>query len=93
MRKVEFTEEYPGAQFEFFASNDPSNFQDIHDILLQGGQEDISGKQLENDQSYRCYGLKITQLANTNSYGPLASVKNFRYHLQGMSYNLFLVKA
>jgi len=74
--KVEFEEKYPGAEFEFFASNDAQNCN-ADEVLIRGNQEDINGIKFENDKSYPCYGLKITRLANTNSNGPLATVNNF----------------
>ena len=81
--RVEFEEEYPGAEFQFFASNDAQNCN-MDEVLISGTREDINGIEFENDQSYACYGLKIIQLANTKNYGPLASLKNFEFFLKGM---------
>jgi len=78
--KVEFEEKYPGAEFQFFASNDALNCS-AEKVLIRGKKENINGIKFENDQSYSCYGLEITQLVNTNDYGPLASVKNFKFFM------------
>jgi len=83
--KVEFEEKYSGAEFEFFASSDTQSCN-ADKVLIKGKREDISGIQLENDQSYPCYGLKVTQLANTASFGPLVSVKNFDFFLKDESF-------
>ena len=53
--------------------------------LINGTQAEISGKRIENGQSYYCYGLKITKRAKTKYYGDLASMKNFRFQVRGMS--------
>ena len=81
--KVEFEEKYPGAEFKFFASNDALNCS-AEKVLISGKKENINGIKFENDQSYSCYGLEITQLVNTNDYGPLASVKNFKFFMTGI---------
>ena len=78
--RVEFEEQYPGAEFQFFASNDAQNCN-VDEVLISGTREDINGIEFENDQSYPCYGLKIIQLANTKN---LASLKNFEFFLKGM---------
>merc|ERR1712142_885867 len=78
--KVEFEEKYPGAEFQFFASNDALNCS-AEKVLIRGKKENINGIKFENDQSYSCYGLEITQLVNTNNYGPLASVKDFKFFM------------
>ena len=71
------------AEFQFFASNDALNCS-AEKVLISGKKENINGIKFENDQSYSCYGLEITQLVNTNDYGPLASVKNFKFFLKGI---------
>jgi len=75
--RIAFGEWYPGAQFEFFAS-ETKECSENGTRLISGTQEDIFGKTFANGKGYHCYGLKITNLPNT-AYGPLASLKDFQF--------------
>lgn len=65
---------YMGAEFEFIAS-DKEECDENGKVLIKGTQAEIYGAVFTNEQSYYCYGLKITKLGR---YG-YASVKNFYY--------------
>ena len=65
---------YMGAEFEFIAS-DKEECDENGKVLIKGTQAEIYGAVFTNEQSYYCYGSKITKLGR---YG-YASVKNFYY--------------
>ena len=79
--KIKFEEEYPGAQFEFFAS-DTNECTENGRILISGTREQINGKLFANGKPYHCYGLKITNLPNT-IWGRLATLKQFHFSIFG----------
>jgi len=78
---VEFEEQYPGSEFEFFASESKECAKEGKK-LISGNREKINGKDFSNGQSYHCYGLSVTKLVKT-SYGELASIKNFHFRIKG----------
>jgi len=85
--EITFEEVYPGAKFEFFATNScGAKWISVGDTartsLLDGTQAEISGKKIDNRQPFKCYGLKITKLAKTKKYGGLASVRNFHFQVR-----------
>lgn len=75
--KIKFEEVYSGAEFQFFASNDPEKCN-ADEVLIEGTQEKMNGMKFKNDRFYHCYGLKITKPANTR-YG---SLKDLEFFLQ-----------
>ena len=75
---IQFEEMYPGAEFEFFASNTQTCGKEGK-VLINGTQKEISGKDFDNGQYYHCYGFKITKLG-ANQY---ASLMNFQYFVLG----------
>jgi len=78
---IKFEETYPGAEFQFFASNDVLDCN-ADKVFIEGTQKQINGIAFENDQFYPCYGLKITKLAKTSYYGLLATIKNFEFFFE-----------
>jgi len=78
--KIGFEEQYPGAQFEFFASNTKICSHGGWK-LINGTREKINEKMFANGKRYRCYGLKITNLPTTK-WGGLASLKNFHFFVR-----------
>jgi len=75
---ITFEEKYPGAVFEFFGSS-TEECAEKGTELISGNQADIDNRQFTNGRSYYCYGLKITKLAETSSYGRLASLTKFDF--------------
>ena len=75
--KITFEETYPGAQYEFFAS-DTNECTKTGRTLISGTQEQISRQIFENGKLHHCYGLKITNVPNTH-WGHLATLKGFRF--------------
>lgn len=81
--EITFEEVYPGAEFEFFATDMIGGMcGESGTSLINGTQAEISGKKIENGQSYYCYGLTIRKLANTKKYGSLASMRNFHFQVR-----------
>jgi len=78
--KIGFEEQYPGAQFEFFASH-TTKCGNAGWKLISGTREKINEKMFPNGKRYRCYGLKITNLPST-IWGRLASLKNFHFFVR-----------
>ena len=79
--KITFEEIYPGAQYEFIAS-DTNECTKTGRTLISGTQEQINGQILENGKLHHCYGLKITNLPNTKKWGHLATLKRFRFFVR-----------
>ena len=79
---ITFEEKYPGALFEFFGSS-TEECAEKGTALISGNQADIDNRQFTNGRSYYCYGLKITKLAETSSYGRLASLTKFDFQYKG----------
>jgi len=75
---ITFEEKYPGAVFQFFGSS-TEECAEKGTELISGNQADIDNRQFTNGRSYYCYGLKITKLAETSSYGRLASLTKFDF--------------
>jgi len=79
--EIRFEEKYPGATFEFFAS-DTKECSETGRLLINGTRDEINGKIFANGERYHCYGLKITNLPKTR-WGRLASLKNFHFGEDG----------
>jgi len=69
---------YSGAFFEFFGSDECGK---TGTTLADGKSEEFRGI-FSNYRAYHCYGLRITRLRKTRKYGPLASIKNFRFRVR-----------
>jgi len=78
--KITFEEQYPGAEFEFFASDTNECTEDGRK-LISGTREKINGRIFENGKLHHCYGLKITDLPETKR-GYLASLKHFQFFVR-----------
>jgi len=80
--EIKFEETFMLASFEFFGSD---TCGEKGTTLKTGRWWDFIDKSLENKRAYRCYGLKVTKLAeHTDSYGPLATIKKFQFRVQGL---------
>jgi len=81
---IVFEEKYPGAEFEFFASETKECGNDGRK-LINGTREMINDKKFVNGKAYHCYGLKITNLPNTK-YGGLASLRNLEVRGKSLTF-------
>ena len=76
---IAFEEVFPGAQFEFFASN--TTKAEGGRKLISGTQKQINHVDFENGHFYRHYGFKITKFGQLNS----VTLKNFDFFVRGKS--------
>ena len=77
---ISFEAQYPGARFEFFASNTTKLTKAKSGRkLISGTQEEINHLDFENGQFYHHYGFKITTYGERD----YVSLKNFDFFVQG----------
>ena len=96
IRKIKFEEQYHNAEFVFFGNNGTDCNPNGSEALINGTRSEISDKYFENGNSYSCYGLKATKLANyqkPSKTHTIASVKNFQFFVPSKFFSNLCVLA